>query len=133
MTVQTAIADLQSKWTSISGISAAPSAPTEGTNAFPFAITYEREGNMILQSAGFAFEHVTLHSELHLTRQNLPTAIATAMPFRDSFLSKIVNDPKLSNSVSEVKAVRWLFGAMDYGDVKTLGYRFEVDVKVSIT
>ena len=132
MTVQAAILNLQAKALALSGMKSAPDAPPDAAGAFPFAASYERIGKMVTHSYGFSHELVTIFTELHVTRQNLTVAIDTAMPFRDPFLVAIRNDPTLGGTISTIEEVRWTFGALKWGTVDTIGYRFEIDVKVAI-
>ena len=133
MTVEAAILNLQAKLLALSGMKAAPDAPPEGAGAFPFAVSYERTGTLAMRSAGFADDLATIWCEIHVSRQILPIAIGTAMAFRDPFLKAIIADPTLGGSVSTVNAVRRTFGALKWADIDTIGYRFEVDVKVTLT
>lgn len=133
MSVQAAITALQTTWSGLSGVLSAPTHPPEAPGAFPFAVTYERAGELQQHSAGFGDELVTLYSEVHLARQLLPATIATALPLRDAFLSALIADPTLAGTVSTITARRWTFGQMEWGGTGTIGYRFEIDVKVPLT
>ena len=132
MTIEAAIADLQASLLSLSGMKAAPAAPTEGTGAFPFAVSYERVGTLNIRSASFGDDLATIFCEIHVARQSLPQDIALAMTFRDAFLRAILADPTLGGTVSAVNQVRRTFGAMEWGGMQTIGYRFEIDVKVRL-
>ncbi len=133
MTIEAAIANLQAKALSVAGTQEAPTAPPESNMGFPFAICYEREGTLNQHSAGFADDLSTLWLEYHVERSILPAAITSAMTFRDAFLKKIIADPTLGGSVSTVTRVQRTFGALKYAGVDTIGYRFEVGVKVPLT
>jgi hypothetical protein len=132
MTIEAAIADLQTKLLALTGMKDAPSTPPEAAGAFPFAVTYERMGTLASHSALWAHELVTLVSEVHVARGNLGTAVTQAMTFRDPFIKAIIADPTFSNS-AELRDIRWNFGALEWNKVETLGYRFEIDIKVMIT
>jgi hypothetical protein len=133
MTIEAAITNLQGKWMSLAGIKSAPNVPPEGVGAFPFAVSYERSGTFDIQSAGFGFDLATIYSELHVSRQLLPVSITTATNFRDNFLKLLIGDPTLSESVSNVRQIRRTFGRLEWGGIETIGYRFEVDVKLLIS
>lgn len=132
MTIQGAIADLQTTWLAISGVKSAPTDPPEMANQFPFAVTYENNGKLAQWSAVFGHELATINSELHLTRQNLPSAVSAAMGYRDSFLRAVMADPTLGGNVSTTTDISWEFARLDYGDVQTIGYRFSIGVKVDL-
>lgn len=133
MTIETAILNLQAKVLSLSGIKAAPSAPPEGSGAFPFGVSYERSGTLVLHSYGFADDLATIWCEIHVGRGILSKAVEQAMGFRDPFLKLLVADPTLGGTVSTIVEVRRVFGVLSWGGIETLGYRFEVDVKVGVT
>ena len=133
MSIEAAISDLQAKALALSGMRTAPATPLESSDIFPFAITFEESGTLELRSSGFAHDLATLVTEIHCARNSLPQAITQAMTFRDNFLKAIIGDPRLSNSVDTALVVLRKFGAMRYAETDTIGYRFEVDVKVQLT
>jgi hypothetical protein len=133
MTINAAITNLVSKVSALPGMKQAPSVPIESAGGcFPFAIVYEYSGSLDTLSAGFANDKATIYVEIHVERALLPEAITKAMTFRDPFLKALISDPNLSGTVSVVNAVRRLFGGMEYGNTKTIGYRFEIDVKIKM-
>lgn len=132
MTLATAIADVQAKALTLSGIKGAPTNPPESANVFPFVVSYARTGNF-KPGAGWANYFHTIFTEFHIARQLLPVAISTALPYAESFGALILADPKLSDTVQEVREVRYTFGRLSWGDVDTIGFRFEIDVKCSLT
>ena len=131
MTLAAAIADLQAKALTLSGVKDAPVNPPESANVFPFVVSYARSGNF-QPGAGWANYFHTIFTEFHVARQLLPVAIATALPYAESFGAKILADPQLSGTVQEVREVRYTFGRLSWGDIETIGFRFEVDVKGSL-
>lgn len=139
MSVEAALLNLQAKWLSISGVNSAPDYPPEATGAFPFAVSYERSGRLVGRSYQFGDELVVLHTELHVARAMLPRAIETIMPYRDQFLDLLIADPTLGGTVSTINGeVTWTFGRLGWGQESrsqydqpnTIGYRFEIPVKV---
>lgn len=133
MTIELAIANLQAKVLSLSGMKAAPATPPEGTGAYPFGVTYERSGEMILNSYGFADDLSVLWTEIHVSRANLSTGIVQAMAFRDPFLKLLIADPTLGGTVSTIRNILRTFGKLEWNGIETLGYRFEIGVKVTLT
>lgn len=133
MTIEAAITNLQSKLLGLSGMKSAPDKVPEGTGPFPFGVSYERKGELSSHSAAFGDELVTLFSEIHVSRAMLSAAIVQAMSFRDPFLKAVINDPTLGGSIATIRDVRWSFGVLQWGGVETLGYRFEIDVKVQVS
>lgn len=132
MSVEAAILNIQQKWLAIEGVAAAPDQPTEATAAFPFAMTYERNGDMALHSAGFADQLVYINTEIHIANQMLPASIRLALTFRDPFIKALMNDPQLGGSISTIQTIAWTFGRMEWAGTETVGYRFSLYVKVPI-
>lgn len=137
MDITSAINAVQAIWLTISGIKAAPDTPPESINQFPFAVTYEGTGTVYLDdmySGTFARQTATIISELHLTRQNMPTAVASAMAYRNSFLDALRDNPTLSGAVMMIPQVSFQFGKLEYGeDNPTLGYQFTISVDLELT
>jgi hypothetical protein len=133
MTIEAAIANLQAKILSLSGVKSAPVKPPESAAAFPFGVSYERSGSLASHSAIFADELCTIWCELHVSRTLLGNGIAQAQALRDPFLKLLIADPTLGGNVSTLRDVRWTFGKMVWADVETIGFRFEVDVKIQVS
>ncbi len=132
MTLAAAISDLQDKVLAL-GVKAAPKTIPEGMSVFPFAVSYPRAGNGALQSAGFGFIFHTIFTEIHFNRTLLGPAVDDATPYIESMFASLVGDPTLSDTVSEVRAIRYTFGRLEWAGEQTIGVRFEVDVKVRVT
>lgn len=137
MDITSAIRAVQDTWLTISGIKAAPDTPPESINQFPFAVTYEGTGTVYIDdmySETFARQTATIVSELHLTRQNLPTAIANAMAYRNSFLDALRDNPTLSGTVMMITQISFQFGKLEYGeDNPTIGYQFTISADLELT
>lgn len=137
MDVTTAIARVQTLWTNISGVRAAPAEPPDQLDPFPIAITYERTGTLNLAemyTGSFAPQTAVLWSELHIARQdNLALAVRAAMTYRVPFLRALQADPNLNSSAFVVNAVRWTFMPMEWNGLPTVGYRFELECLLELT
>lgn len=129
MSIQNVIANIQDKWLSISGIKDAPDAVLENYSVYPFVATYERSGEMLLQSAAWSTPYTLVWTELHIARTILPKAVTTALSYRDSFLEKIRDDPTLGNTCQSVTKVTWQFGQLLWAGTEDIGFRFELTVK----
>ncbi len=116
-----------------SGVKLAPETPTENAGSFPFAIAYDRAGALTDWVAGqMAYAPCTLYLEMHYNRVNLVAAITAAQAARTALLREIIKDPLLGGNVEALLDVRYTFGRLDYGGVETIGYRYELDVKVRL-
>lgn len=133
MSLSTAIAAIQATAGAITGIKAAPTSPPESASVFPFAVSYAKSGTETPQSAGWAIGLHTIVCEIHVARQVLPKDIALALPFYELFRSAILSDPTIAGTVATVNVIRYEFGRLEYGNKQTIGYRFEIDVKLTST
>jgi hypothetical protein len=129
MSVETSIAWLIGQARQISGVKQAPATPTERAGAYPFVIAYEDEGEIANWQAGRADDVFTVFVEFHVARKLLQEDITQAMALRDPFLSAVLADPTLGGSVELVQSIYRKFGYLEYGSVRTIGYRFALRCK----
>jgi hypothetical protein len=132
MTLQAAIADLQAKARAMSGIKEAPVEPPESTGEYPFVVTYPRSGSFELASEGFGYVLATLFTEIHCSRQLLGPGITKALPYAELFPQVVLADPTLGGAVAAVNDLHFTFGELTWGGIGTVGFRWEVDVKIMI-
>lgn len=132
MTLQAAIADLQVKALAMSGIKEAPVQVPESTGEYPFVVTYPRSGSFELVSAGWGYLLATLYTEIHCSRQMLGPGITQALPYAELFPQSVMADPTLGGAVAAVNDLRFTFGELTWGGIGTVGFRWEVDVKIMI-
>ena len=133
MALLDATRQLQDLVIGLDGIEAAPEEPVEGNIAFPFAVTYASKGRIQFNSSGWGNYLHTIICEIHFSRSMLALAIATAMPYIESFVSALIADPTLTSTVSTINEVRYNFGALEWGRSNNIGIRFELDVKLHQT
>jgi hypothetical protein len=113
------------------GCKDAPRKPTESVNHFPFAIAYDRSGNLTNITAGStAYNLVTIYLDLHFARQILPASVALAQKVRDAMLRQLIADPTLGGNVAGLENIIYTFGRLDYGGDPTIGYRFELSFNI---
>jgi len=130
----TAVTNIQTMVQTIAAsIKAAPPSPPEGIHQFPFSLVYIKSFETL--GGTYHWDEVidTITIEIHLTRQNLPTAYAAALPYRIQILEKLINDPTIGDSVDTFTDLRGTFGYMEYAGVGTLGWQMELDVKGKVT
>ncbi len=130
-----AIHAIQAMITSLGGFKVAPDEPPENMSAFPFSLVYLGAGELLGGSSGFTEVSDTLIVELHFTRQILPTAVRTAMPYRDLLIKKLITDPKIDGTVDTITSMTWAFGYLNYGAVENVhvGWRIEIGIKTEVT
>jgi len=131
LTIAGAIAQVQTLAAALTDMAMAPSYPLESFNEFPFAITFQGpsryEGGPVKQ------QFITLITEIHVSRANLPVNIAKVAGYGDTFPAAIWADPTLAGTVTCVNAVRCAgLAPLGYGDMETIGFRFEIDVKQNL-
>ncbi len=133
MSVSAAIQELVNILRGIPDIKSAPNKPTEAADMLPFAVVYEGGGTTELLSAGEAKDLVTLVVEIHISRVLLGISIAKAQAICEAFLRKLIADPTLNSSVSTITSINRTFGGLSYADTTTIGYKFEVGVKIMMS
>ena len=111
------------------GVRVAPDYPPEALNVFPSIVAYDGGG---VDEFGVAGERRALDSivlEVHFQNRNLPIAVSAAMPYRDSVVNALMDDPTLDGTCDTFASIdRSAFQPMAWGDpvVKTLGWRFTI-------
>jgi hypothetical protein len=131
MSVTGAVARLQTLSSGLTGMRLAPNYPPEQANAFPFAISYIDNGRLESARLGSVLSdgyHV-LATEIHVARRDLPTAIESAEGFLALFVTALQGDPTLNSQVMIIERMNYTFGALQYGGVDTIGYRFLLDIR----
>ncbi len=135
MTLQAAIADVQSTIRAIAGIYAAPEYPPDDTTNFPFVIAYAGDGEFRTgEPAGMLKYFGSIIIDLHVARKHLPRDVERAMAYHESIPNDILEDTTLGGTVQTCGPVV-CSGLIEmwYGnpDLKTIGLRFTVqNVKI---
>ncbi|MGD8499058.1 MAG: hypothetical protein PVJ86_00330 [Phycisphaerales bacterium] len=131
MTVAAVLSQLAIVEATITGVKRAHDETPESLSEFPCFINYPRRGTVTPVDACLAVHGLhTVVCELHITRQDLPTAEGVARPFIDLFVKAVWADPKLSNTCDTVNEIRYEYGRLEFGREQHLGIRFEVDFKL---
>jgi hypothetical protein len=128
MTLSAAIAKIQAHAIAV-GMAEAPTYPLESQEVYPFAIAYDRRGNLIQESAGWGIDMCTVVCEMHFINQYLPLAVTKAMTYRESFIKRIISDPTLGGTVTTINGLRYEFGKLGDDESADLGYKWEFDIK----
>ena len=127
-TLQQAIAAIQAKALALEGMREAPDYAPEQLNVFPFAVTYAGSGRWE-QMAGWKRGLHTVVTEIHIARKDLPRDISTAMPYCETFPNSLLADPTLGGVIDAINDVSYVFGPLDWGQTKTIGFRFSITLK----
>lgn len=132
-TLQGAVERIQKLANGLSGMKAAPDYPPEKMAAFPYAVSYVGSFDATSQSANWEIVLATIITEIHVQRKDLPKDAQVAVPYGDSFRQAVLDDPTLDDKVTTVRTVRGTFGPLDWGEMQTLGWLMETDVKLTNT
>lgn len=128
-TLAGAVSAIQGIMASLDGIKAAPENPPEALNVFPFGITYPLRVGSTPMTGSQTMRLNTLVSEIHCARVLLPTAVALATDYGDAFPAAVWADITLGGNCNHVNEVRGEFVTFEYAGVRTIGWRFETDIK----
>ena len=132
--LETALTNIQTMVQTIAAdIKAAPVGPPEAINQYPFSLVYIKEFETLGGTYGWDECIDTIVIEIHLTRQNLPTAYKAALPYRIQIHEKLIADPSIGAAVDTFTDLRGTFGYMEYAGVGSIGWQIELDVKGKIT
>lgn len=69
--------------------------------------------------------------EIHTPRKYLPKDIAAVRGYYDLFLTALRANPQLTGAVDLTTGVSYQFGALGWGGVDTIGWRFNVTVRTA--
>lgn len=115
----------------ISGIKQAPDYPPENIGDFPFATAFPGDGEhtvgTLVNNTGERKFLGSIVLELHVARKDLPYDVQASIGYGDSIPNILLKNITLSGKVDTFGSITQTFGEMDWGDVKTLGYRFIIN------
>lgn len=130
-TLASAISEIQEVIAALSGIKAAPSVPPEQLSGeFPFSVAYPREGSWTQAVQGMKQALHTIVVEIHLQRGDLPSDVTAALPYGESVpnaLFKALGTDRLGGAISTFGQIRYTFGALEWGGMATIGWRFFIE------
>jgi hypothetical protein len=113
------------------GCKSAPAEVTEGAGNFPFAVSYPLRGTISVDDASAGRDIHTLASEVHVGRQHLGNAVELAKTVLIAFGLLLKQNPKLNGTVDTIDyPIRYTFGSLSWANVPTVGFRFEIDIKI---
>lgn len=115
----------------VTGIKEAPDYPPEQLGDFPFAVAFPAEG---VHQFGVPGERLYLGNvilEIHVSRADLPSAVANSIGFGDTVPNALMNFTQagtlpLNGKADTFENILQTFGELNWGDTQTLGYRFTI-------
>jgi len=129
--IEEAITSLQTKSTS-AGCASAPNTAISQMGPSPFSVAFEGSGETLIHSAGFAEDLAVIIVQHHVSENILPSSIAKAAGLRDTFLKALRDDPQLGGAVNTIVSINRRFGEMKFGNMATIGYQYEIKVKINL-
>ena len=129
MTLISAITDVQSTISAITGIRKAPTYPPEDASVYPFVVAYAGPGEFRTGEPAGAMKYLgSIIVDLHVARKDLPRDAEKAMAFHDLIPNDILEDVTLGSTVQSCGPVTCSgLIVMSYGDQETLGLRFTIE------
>lgn len=127
---------IQDLMLTVTGIREAPDYPPEQLSDFPFAIAFPGEGvhDINTLTSNGTGERKFLGNvvlELHVSRVDLPLAVANSIGFGDTIPNVLLKNPTLLGTADTFGSVSQTFGELNWGDTQTLGFRFTInDIKI---
>ncbi|MCK9600783.1 MAG: hypothetical protein M0R06_17210 [Sphaerochaeta sp.] len=113
----------------VSGIKYAPEQPPETPEDFPFVVTYPETFTGTINTMEDFRMLYNITVELHISRQDLPVDVARLLAYAESFPNVIFKALK-TNAIA-ASGITGTFGALEWGGIETIGYRWTVqNVKV---
>lgn len=133
MALRDAIAKLQA-YALLSGAKEAPTDPTEGAVEFPFSVCYPSTGTVNGEAGKGRKDITTLFLDFHVARNNLPVDMQVVLTFFEKFPDYLIDDCRLGGAVDTIvfdnPGLTFQFGEMKYADLKSVGIRFSIPVKM---
>ena len=132
-TLQQAIDAIQDDLGALTGIRGAPDEPPEKITVFPFIVVYASSGEWRSDVPGNKIGLHVITIEIHVARKDLPRDVEKAMAYSESIPNAMlkavatVGGDKFASTISTFSRITYTFGPMDWGDLKTLGFRFRLE------
>lgn len=120
----------------VTGIREAPDYPPEQVSDFPFAVAFPAEGDHNFGVVGERMFLGDIVLEIHVSRVDLPTAVENSIGFGDTIPDALMADPTLNGTCDTFEKIHQSFGALNWGEIQTIGYRFtirNIKIRTNIT
>ena len=132
--LQACIEDVQGTIRALTGIAAAPNDPTDAPSGqWPIVIGFERSG----QFTGGGNQQVQgIHNtvyQYHYPRADLERAKRAIEGHLEAIAEAILTDPTLGGTATSSGPLDYSFGGMTLANVDTIGWQFELPVKIRYT
>jgi len=132
-TIEDVITQIQTTVTAVTGIRKAPAKPPDDMHVFPFAICLPATGEYSVEP-GWAqgIDEVTL--DIHVARKDLPRDVDKLITYWDSIPAALRADTQLQGTICVIRyPIRRSFATFNWGSLRTIGIRFIVPVKLTVS
>lgn len=116
------------------------SNPQERFSADPFAVVFPGAGEWVKSSSGYVTGLGSIILEIHKIRKDLPRDLKIIKPFGELVMQKLLADANITlpdtggdATVDVVNRIGWNFGPMGWAEIPTIGWEFEIEVKIEST
>ena len=137
MSVRTALDAIITVVSAVSGIRQAPTNPTDNPSAYPFAVSYVMDGQLVNGAMGTRKHLVNIAIELLTARKDLARDMALISPYIDSISSALLAEvsdsgDRFGSTISAFEGINYeLLPEVNYAGVQMIGYRFTMtNVKI---
>ena len=130
MSLDSCIGAVATKLAGLTGIKEAPAYAKDDMNMYPFAVVYPATGELALQSYNWGKAFHTLAIEIHFNPAVVKLALKQAYPFVEAVQDLFIADPQISNTVSTVQSLTYVFTDLVWSGQFSIGYRFLLTVKL---
>lgn len=111
--------------------------PQEQFSTDLFGVVFPGSGEWVKQSSGYVTGLGSIILEIHKIRKDLPRDLAIVKPFGELVMNKLLSDTNITLPDSEgnatvevINRIGWNFGPMGWGDKPTVGWEFEIEIKI---
>lgn len=135
--LEDAVVSLQNLISQISGLRGAPTEPPEKITTWPFSVAFPGEGEWIFGDGSYDTGLHTIILQIHTARKDLPRDVLKVINYGELVREKLrsgtnifLPDTTGAATCSTITDLRYTFGFLTYGGVPTLGWAFEIVIKI---
>jgi len=129
ITIYDAIQEVQAVVGQVAGIRFSPDAPPGQVTAFPAALCYSRLADWSASDATYFTALHTIIVEIHVPKEDLARAVATATPYGDLVVKALMAAfvAGTFTTFQTTGAIRGEFGPMDWAATETIGWKIFIE------
>jgi len=129
-----AIGDVISTIDAVTGVKAFDNPADAPSGQWPLGIGFPRAGRFTGGGSQQTTGYHTIVIQLHYPRSSLSKAYSTIIPYVEGIIEALHADPTLGGTVTTISGdIGYSFGSMTWAEIPTIGWQFEVPVKIRYT